>query len=102
MSNNKNNKPLAIALQYDGKNAPNVTATGSDEIALMIQKIAKQHDIPCYVEPVLAKILSSIDPGEQIPENLYRAVAEVIAFAYILSGRVCGLHQPDETQEPTK
>lgn len=98
----KNNKPLAIALQYDGKNAPNVTATGSDEIALMIQKIAKQHDVPCYVEPVLAKILSSIDTGEQIPEYLYRAVAEVISFAYILSGKVCGLPVSDEIQKTTK
>jgi len=99
MSQHKINKPIAIALQYDGKNAPHVTATGSDHIALMIKRIAKQHDIPCHFEPVLAEILSSIDEGEQIPENLYRAVAEVIAFAYILAGKVCSIQdRPKDTK----
>ncbi len=91
MNRKSGKKAIAIALQYDGKNAPKVTATGGDHIAQMIKRIAKQHDIPCYFEPVLAEILSSIDEGEKIPENLYRAVAEVIAFAYILSGRACSV-----------
>ncbi|VAW72025.1 Flagellar biosynthesis protein FlhB [hydrothermal vent metagenome] len=94
--NNNHTKPIAIALQYDGKNAPRVTATGSDTVAIMIQHLAQLHDIPCQFEPVLAELLSSIDEGEEIPEDLYRAVAEVIAFAYWLSGKVCSLNdKPD-------
>ncbi len=95
-NDNKNTKPIAIALQYDGKNAPQVTATGSNQVALMIRQMAQLHDIPIHFEPVLAELLSAIDEGEEIPESLYRAVAEVIAFAYFLSGKVCSLDdKPD-------
>lgn len=82
---------IAVALRYDGKDAPRVTAKGEAELADAICNIAREHGVPMYENPQLAVVLSQIELGEEIPEALYRAVAEVIAFAYVLSGRVCGL-----------
>ena len=82
---------IAVALRYDGRDAPRVTAKGEDELASAICDIAREHGVPLYENPQLAVVLSQIELGEQIPEALYRAVAEVIAFAYLLSGRVCGI-----------
>jgi flagellar biosynthesis protein len=80
--------PLAVALQYDGKQAPRVTASGQDDIAEQIIRLAKEHGIPMQENEPLATLLSRVEPGEQIPEALYLAVAQVIAFAYHLSGRL--------------
>ena len=79
---------LAIALQYDGENAPKVTAKGAGDLAEQILAIARAHDIPLNENPELVKILSRIELGDQIPEALYLAVAEVIAFAYMIKGKV--------------
>jgi len=88
MSEKKSNSDIAFALRYDGKNTPTVTARGANETAELIRKIAKENDIPVCYEPILAQVLSQIDLGDEIPEALYVAVAEVIAFAYILSGKI--------------
>lgn len=85
---------IAVALRYDGRDAPRVTAKGEDALAEAIRNIAREHDVPLYENPQLAVVLSQIELGEEIPEALYRAVAEVIAFAYVLSGRVCGVPDP--------
>ncbi len=90
----KHNKPpptVAVALRYDGKNAPKVTAKGEDALAEQICRLAREHDVPLYEDARMARVLSHIELGDEIPENLYRAVAEVIAFAYLLSGKVCGV-----------
>ncbi len=79
---------LAVALQYDGESAPKVTAKGAGDIAEQILAIAREHDVPLQDNPELVKVLSKIELGEQIPEALYLAVAEVIAFAYMLKGKV--------------
>jgi flagellar biosynthesis protein len=78
---------LAIALNYDGENAPRLTAKGQDELARRIVELAREHDVPLHQDPQLAALLSQIPLGDEIPEALYRAVAEVIAFAYMLSGK---------------
>lgn len=77
----------AVALHYDGTNAPRVTAKGSGELAEQIIALAKQHGIPLHEDATLINLLSKLDLGSEIPQPLYQAVAEVIAFAYILSGR---------------
>lgn len=88
---------LAVALNYDGQNAPRITAKGQEEIARQILELADEHDIPLKHDPELAAILSQIPLGEEIPENLYRAVAEVIAFAYFIAGKTPeGWQAPDE------
>ena len=83
------NKPLkAIALQYDGENAPIVTASGEGDIAEEIIRIAKEHGVPLREDMMLAALLSELELGEEIPPLLYRVVAEVIAYTYIISGKV--------------
>lgn len=77
----------AVALKYDGKNTPRVTAKGYGDLANQIIALAKEHGIPLQEDPGLVAILAQLELDSEIPENLYRAVAEVIAFAYILLGK---------------
>ena len=78
---------IAVALKYDGKNAPKVTAKGEGFTAQQILEIAEKHGIPLQTDPELARVLAHIPLGDEIPPQLYIAVAEVIAFAYFLSGK---------------
>lgn len=88
---------IAVALHYDGKNTPRVTAKGENQIADRIINAAEEAGVPLYPDPELAMILSQIPLGEDIPDNLYKAIAEVIAFAYILAGKFPeGFVPPDE------
>ena len=80
-------RTIAVALEYDGENAPQVSARGVGEIAEQIIQIAQQHGVPLQQDHELVEILAELGLGEEIPESLYRAVAEVIAFAYILKGK---------------
>jgi len=77
----------AIALHYNGEDTPTVTAKGYDKIAQQIYKIAKENNVPLHEDADLAKLLSRLDVGDEIPKNLYIAVAEVIAFAYLVNGK---------------
>lgn len=78
---------LAVALQYDGEQAPRVTASGRHRVAEEIVRLARQHDIPLQENEPLAGLLAKVELGEEIPVALYLAVAQVIAFAYQLSGK---------------
>jgi len=80
--------PRAVALHYDGKHAPTVIAKGNGEIARQILAIAEKHNIPLREDPELLGLLAKLDLGQEIPENLYLAVAQIIAFAYYLSGKL--------------
>lgn len=77
----------AVALFYDGENAPELTAKGSGITAEEIIAIAKEHNVPLCENPELLKLLSQIELGEQIPENLYFCIAQILAFAYHLQGK---------------
>jgi len=87
MSDKPSASALAVALQYDGESAPRVTASGHDAVAEQIIALAREHGIPMQENAPLAGLLSRVEPGEEIPEALYLAVAQVIAFAYHLSGK---------------
>lgn len=78
---------LAIALHYEKGNAPVVVAKGKGTIGEKIVEIAKAHDIPIEENEVLAGALSKVELGEEIPPDLYKAVAEVLVFVLRLSGR---------------
>jgi len=86
------NKPsessLAVALRYDGENAPKVTAKGYDDIAQQIIELAQKHNVPLSENKELVSLLATLELGEEIPEALYLAIAEIIAFAYMLKGKV--------------
>ncbi len=86
----------AVALHYDGKEAPRVTAKGTGELADKIIALAKEHGIPLQEDAALISLLSKLDLGDEIPQALYTAVAEIIAFAYILNGKV-----PEGFEPPT-
>jgi len=84
----KKQKPrFAIALEYDGKQAPVVTAKGHQEVADEILSIAQQEKIPVYEDRELSALLEQLDLGDHIPASLYVVVAEVLSFAYRLSGK---------------
>ena len=90
MSDEKNpiaRPTIAVALNYDEESAPRVTAKGQADIAEHIMAIANANNIPLQENPELVKVLVELDLGTQIPEALYLAVAEVIAFAYLLRGK---------------
>jgi len=78
----------AVALQYDGENAPIVTASGEGDVAEEIIRVAREHGIPLREDMMLAALLSELELGEEIPPLLYRVIAEVIAYAYLVSGKV--------------
>ena len=71
----------AIALKYDGQQAPTLTAKGDDALAEAILKLARENEVPIYENPELVKLLARMELGDSIPEELYRTIAEIIAFA---------------------
>jgi flagellar biosynthetic protein FlhB len=83
---------FAVALTYDGtRTAPEVVAKGKDLIALQIKRIAEENHVPVISDPPLARALhASVEIGQIIPEELYAAVARVLAFVYRLAGRRVG------------
>jgi flagellar biosynthesis protein len=77
----------AVALHYDGRGAPRVTAKGRGYVADEILALAREHGIPLHEDKALVSLLARLELGDEIPEKLYRAVAEVLAFAYRLRGQ---------------
>ncbi len=78
---------FAVALEYDGERAPVVTAKGHREVAEEILAIAGEKGIPVHEDRELAALLEQLDLGDRIPPSLYVVVAEVLSFAYRLSGK---------------
>lgn len=72
----------AAALRYDPEAmaAPQVVAAGDGELAERIIALAREHGIPIHESPDLVRLLAQLPPDTAIPVELYRAVAEVIAF----------------------
>ena len=85
----------AIALKYDDSHAPTLTAKGDEALAEAILKIARECEVPIYENPELVKLLARMELGESIPEELYRTIAEIIAFAWNLKGKFQAGHDPD-------
>jgi flagellar biosynthesis protein len=79
---------LAVALHYDRTGAPRVVAKGRGAIGAKIIEVARAHNIPVEENEVLASALSSVELGDEIPAELYKAVAEVLIFVLRLSGRI--------------
>jgi flagellar biosynthesis protein len=77
----------AAALRYDGRDAPRVVATGRDAVAGRIIDAAREAGVPLREDPVLMEALATLELDQEIPPELYRAVAEALAWAYRLAGR---------------
>ena len=80
-------QPLAVALHYERPGAPRVVATGRGVIGQKIE-VAETHGVPIEANPGLAEALSEVEIGDEIPVELYRAVAEVLSFILRASGRL--------------
>ena len=83
---------FSVALKYDGKkHAPEVVAKGQDLVALQIRRIAQEHGVPIVEDPPLARSLhASVEVGQEIPEEFFQAVAQLLAFVYRVAGRRAG------------
>jgi flagellar biosynthesis protein len=81
-------KQVAVALHYDKAGAPTVVAKGKGPIGQKIIEVAKANNIPIEENEVLAGALSRVEIGDEIPQELYKAVAEVLIFVLRLSGRM--------------
>jgi flagellar biosynthesis protein len=88
MSASKKKRPLAVALHYDHFGAPRVVAKGKGSLGEKIIEVARANNIPIEENEVLAGALSNVELGDEIPAELYKAVAEVLIFVLRLSGRV--------------
>jgi flagellar biosynthetic protein FlhB len=94
---------FAVALKYKegGAGAPRVVAKGADAVAAKIRELASEHSIPLLEAPPLARALyTHTELGDEIPETLYAAVAEVLAYVFQLRGfRQSGGIRPVEPSE---
>jgi len=78
----------AIGLKYDGgdkKNAPKVVAKGYGDLAEAIIAMAEETGILIHEDPYLSEVL---DVGQDIPESLYYVIAELLAYSYVLQGKI--------------
>ncbi|GIK82314.1 MAG: EscU/YscU/HrcU family type III secretion system export apparatus switch protein [Pseudorhodoplanes sp.] len=81
-------RKLAVALKYEKPHAPRVTAIGRGELAQRIIETATAHGVPLADNPGLAEALSQLELEQEIPESLYRAVAEVLTYILRVSGQL--------------
>jgi len=81
-------KPKAVALKYEKEKdaAPRIVAKGRGFVAQTIIETARAHRVPLYEDKNLVQVLEALDLETEIPPELYRAVAEVLAFIYRLNG----------------
>jgi flagellar biosynthesis protein len=77
-------RDTTAALRYTGTGAPEVVAAGRGEVAVRILARAREAGVPVHRDPQLADSLARLALGQQVPEELWTAVAEVLAWAYSL------------------
>ena len=94
MKKNKT-KTSAVSLQYNqgGDRAPKVTAKGQGWLAEKIIAMAQKQNIPIKKDKDLMELLEKIDVGQEIPEELYKIVAELLAWVYDLNKEYPGKQQ---------
>jgi flagellar biosynthesis protein len=83
-------KPKAVALKYEKEKdaAPRIVAKGRGSVAEKIIETARAHNVPLHEDKNLVQVLEALDLETEIPPELYRAVAEVLAFIYRLNGKM--------------
>jgi flagellar biosynthesis protein len=84
----KTKKAAALQYQHRVDSAPVMVAKGRGIIAERIIEIARKHNIPLRSDPTLIEVLSQLDLDQEIPSELYRAVAEVLAYVYKMTKRL--------------
>jgi len=85
----------ATALRYEqGAHAPKVTATGVGLVADRIIAAAREAGVPIRHDPALTEALAKLELGDEVPEALWKAVAETLAWAYRLDAKASGRRGP--------
>lgn len=80
---------VALAYEMGESGAPRVVAKGADHLALRIREIAREHDVPIVENPPVARALyAAVEIDAEIPEEHYRAVAEIITYVFKLKGKI--------------
>lgn len=81
---------LAVAIRYEAKkmDSPVVVAKGADHLAMKIREIARENNVPIVENPPVARLLHRLDLGQHVPEDLFKAVAEILAHVYSLKGKI--------------
>ena len=87
MAKDKMKKAVALGYKEAVYNAPKVLATGKGKQATKMINLAKEHGVPIKEDEDLVEILSKLDLGDEIPQNMYKAVAEVFAFIYQMANK---------------
>tara|TARA_R110000868_G_scaffold119893_5_gene318123 strand:- start:4557 stop:4901 length:345 start_codon:yes stop_codon:yes gene_type:complete len=85
----------AVALKYQQGNqdgatsdgAPTIIAKGFGDLAQEIIALARQNGVLVHEDPYLSDFLATLDLGQEIPDQLYHVIAELIAFSYVLQGK---------------
>ena len=80
-------KAVALLYERDRGNAPRIVASGKGEVAARIVATAREAGVVVTQDPDLLEILAKVPIGEEIPAELYQAVAEILAFVYRVNGR---------------
>lgn len=84
----KRKKAVALQYRHQVDRAPKVVAKGQGIIAERIMEIAAEHNIPLKRDPALIEVLSKMELEQEIPPELYRAVAEILAYVYKMTGKL--------------
>jgi flagellar biosynthesis protein len=93
----KPSRRRATALKYiQGEHAPKITATGSGLVAERIIAAAREAGVPVREDPALADALQKLELGAEVPEAMWTAVAETLAWAYRLNGKAGAPERPAE------
>jgi flagellar biosynthesis protein len=88
-SNNKQKSAVGIKYQHgDNKEAPKIIAKGFGDLAEEIISLAQQNGVLIHQDPYLSDFLATLDLGQEIPDQLYHVIAELIAFSYVLQGKI--------------
>lgn len=90
----------ALALFYDGGQAPVVSDHRYGKAAEQLIELALEAGIPIYENPQLLEQLSDLKMGDNIPPELYRLVAEVLAFAFYIQGKAPEGYNPNTEPNP--
>lgn len=73
--------------EVDERGAPTVIAKGFGDLADEIVRLARQNGVLVHEDPYLSDFLATLDLGQEIPDQLYHVIAELIAFSYVLQGK---------------
>ena len=82
MTSMKRKQAAAIRYDPDRQNAPVLTARGEGHMAEKILEIAREENIPVIQDPVFTGQLMGMEPGSELPEELYEAAARIVAFVW--------------------